>query len=261
MTWNLDPEIFSVGPVTIRWYGLLFASGFLAGTKVLARILKSEGKSEEEAYNLLSYMFFGVLIGARLGHCIFYDPGYYFSHPLEILKIWEGGLASHGAAIGIMIAVWLYVRKTNMGSWLWLADRLSAPIALGGAFVRFGNFFNSEILGKPTDVPWGITFQRIDSIPRHPSQLYEAFLLLAIFFVLRVVYNRKKRSTPEGLLLGLLMTCLFSVRFFLEFLKTQQAAFENPYLLNMGQMLSLPLTAVGLFLLIRVWISRKETSR
>jgi len=174
VTWNADPVLLHLGPIEIRWYGALFAAALLVGFWIMGRIYRREGQDERELDPLSLYAVLGVVIGARLGHVLFYDPGFYFTHPLEILKVWKGGLASHGAGIGLFIALYLFTRRYPTHSYLWLLDRLTLPAALGGAFIRLGNFFNSEILGKPTGADWGIIFERVDSIPRNPVQLYES---------------------------------------------------------------------------------------
>lgn len=166
--WNQTPEIWPGGSVPFRWYGLLFALGFLFGQMIITRIFKAEGKSEKDVDALTFYMISATVIGARLGHCLFYQPDYYLANPIEILKIWEGGLASHGATVGILVAMWLYSRNRPDQSWLWILDRIVIVVALGGAFIRTGNLMNSEILGKPTDLPWGTVFlhQSVESLMR-----------------------------------------------------------------------------------------------
>lgn len=164
--WNQTPEIWPDGSIPFRWYGLLFALGFLFGQMIITRIFKAEGKSEKDVDALTFYMITATVVGARLGHCLFYQPDYYLAHPIEIFKIWEGGLASHGATVGILVAMWLYSRKRPDQSWLWILDRIVIVVALGGAFIRTGNLMNSEILGKPTDLPWGVVFlnQSVNSL-------------------------------------------------------------------------------------------------
>ena len=157
---------------------------------------------DKDIDDLLVYVMIGTIVGARLGHVLFYNPGFYLSNPVEILKVWEGGLASHGAAIGNLLALYLFTQKKKIYNYLWLVDRVVISVALGGSLVRIGNFFNSEIIGAPTDVPWAIVFKRIDMIPRHPSQLYEALAYLIIFFILISIYNRKKANTQPGFLFG-----------------------------------------------------------
>lgn len=250
--WNINPVIFHVGPLSIRWYGVLFATSFLIGFKIIQWIYRREGRSEDELDSLFIYMFFGVLIGARLGHCLFYDPVYYLSHPVEILEIWEGGLASHGGAIGILTALYIYTRKSGRPSYLWLLDRIVLPVALAGSFIRIGNFFNSEILGLPTTRSWAVVFDRVDAIPRHPVQLYEALAYAIIFVVLVLMYRRSGNAGKKGLLLGVFLILVFFARFLLEFLKTrQEAVYEANLILSVGQWLSIPFVLVGIWLVVR----------
>ena len=253
MHWNADPVLLHLGSFAIRWYGLLFAAAFLAGIQIMKMIYQREGLKTERLDDLLIYMMIGTVVGARLAHVLFYEPAYYFSNPLAILKIWEGGLASHGGAVGILIAVYLYTRKYKDGGFLWLMDRLSLPIALGSAFIRMGNFFNSEIIGTPTSAPWGIIFDRISPEPRHPVQLYESLTYLVTFVLLVWVYRRFARQWKDGALLGLLMTILFTARFLLEFVKTRQAAYGHDNWLSVGQWLSIPFAAVGVYLVVRAF--------
>ena len=200
ITWNVDPEIFSLGQLSIRWYGLLFASAFLSGYIVFSRFLITERLNSEMLDQLLIYVAVGTVLGARLGHCFFYEPDYFLKNPLEILKIWKGGLASHGAAIGILLSLWLYIRKYKL-PFLWLIDRIVIVVALGGAFIRLGNLFNSEIYGLPTDLPFGFEFVRdrlydsntgelLPTVARHPTQLYEAISYLIIFSILLTFYRK-----------------------------------------------------------------------
>ncbi len=255
LVWDVSPVLFTLGPFTVRWYGLLFALGFVLGYFLMRSIYRREGKPEADLDRLLIYMLVGTVVGARLGHVIFYDPGYYFSHPIEILKVWRGGLASHGGAIGILVALYYYSRKAKGQPYLWLLDRVAVPTALGGAFIRLGNLFNSEILGTPSDAPWAIVFARVDPVPRHPAQLYESLSYLIIFFVLWSVYRRYGARTPRGLLTGLFFVLVFTARFFIEFVKVRQAAFGEALPLSMGQILSLPVIAAGLVLL---WRARRQ---
>ena len=202
----------------------------------------------------------GTVVGARLGHVLFYDPDYYLAHPLEILKIWEGGLASHGATLGILLAVWLFSRN-NKFDYLWVLDRIVIVVATGGMCIRLGNLMNSEIIGRPTDVPWAFRFVRYNEIhhtngpiplePRHPTQIYEALFCLFLFVLLYWLWNRYKERTPRGLLFGLFVVLLFSFRFLVEFLKEVQEDFERGMTLNMGQLLSIPLILVGIWVLFR----------
>jgi prolipoprotein diacylglyceryl transferase len=249
--WNPDPVVVSFGPVAVRWYGLCFAAAFLVGYWVMAQIYRREGKDPSSLDTLLMYMLIGTLIGARLGHVVFYDPQYYVAHPLEIPQVWEGGLASHGGAAGILVALLLYSRKPGRPSYLWLLDRVVIPTALGGFFIRMGNFFNSEIVGTLTSGWWAVVFDRVDLIPRHPVQVYEALAYLLIFVVLALVYARQVAAHRNGLLLGLFFTLVFSARFLLEFVKTPQASYEAGFALTVGQLLSIPFILFGIALIAR----------
>lgn len=251
INWNVSPDIFSIGPITIRWYGLLFAMSFIVGYQIMVIIFKRENKSEHDLNDLVWYMILGTVLGARLGHCLFYNPDYYLSHPLEILQIWKGGLASHGAGIGIITALILYTRKKKEISFLWIMDRVVITVALSGFFIRLGNLFNSEIIGKPTNGNWGFIFVSVDNIPRHPAQLYEAIAYLLIFIFLLSFYFRVKGKFKNGLLFGLFLVSIFGFRFFVEFLKENQSIFEQNLFLNMGQLLSIPFVILGIYFLFR----------
>lgn len=249
--WEADPIIFELGPLAPRWYGLMWASSFLFGYLIMARIYKWEGVDIEELDKLSMNIIIGAIAGARLGHVLFYEPLDYLSDPLSILKVWEGGMASHGGAIGILIAVWLSARKFSSRSFMWILDRLVVTVALAGFFIRFGNLMNHEIIGEPASVPWAFVFTRVDLVPRHPTQLYEALSYLIIFFILGAIYLKKREQTPRGFIFGLFLALLFAVRFFVEFYKEEQVAFEEGMLLNMGQLLSIPFVLIGLFIFIR----------
>jgi phosphatidylglycerol:prolipoprotein diacylglycerol transferase len=260
ITWNVNPEIFSIGPLSIRWYGLLFATAFLLGYIVFTRFLATERLTSEMLDQLLVYIAVGTIVGARLGHCFFYEPDYFLKNPLEILKIWKGGLASHGAAVGILLALWLYVRKHKL-SFLWMIDRIVIVVALGGTFIRLGNLFNSEIYGGPTDLPWGFIFVRdrvfdphtgalLPNVPSHPTQLYEALSYLTIFFILFFFYRKNYMKVRDGFIFGVFMIMLFTARFLIEFVKNDQVAFEAGMKLNMGQLLSLPFILAGVVMIV-----------
>lgn len=246
--WNFDPTAFSVGPVHIRWYGLIWAAAFLLGQQFLTWIYRREERRDGESDYLFVYALVGTIVGARLAHCLIYDPVFYLSHPVAILKIWEGGLASHGGAVGMLLALWLYTRRFPVPSYLWLLDRIAIPAALGAALVRVANFLGSEIVGRPTSGTWGVVFDAVDQIPRHPVQLYEAAAYLSIFIALLAVYLRKSVRTPHGLISGMFLVGVFTARFILEFFKAPQAAYEANFAVTVGQWLSLPFVAVGLYL-------------
>jgi len=252
IVWDISPIIVKLGSVQVRWYGLLFATAFLLGYIVLERqVFKREGLKVDLLDKLATYVIIGTVIGARLGHVLFYEPAYYLSNPLKILAIWQGGLASHGAAIGILLAIWFYVKKTGKTYW-WVIDRVVIVVALGGFFIRMGNLMNSEIYGHVTSLPWGFVFVRDGQTdPRHPTQIYEALSYLILFFVLLNYYRKNYTTMRPGFIFGIFLIVLFGVRFLIEFLKEPQVAFENNMALNMGQWLSLPFIIFGIYLLWR----------
>ena len=245
------PSIETIGPIEPRYYGLMFACAFIFGYLLGARLLKDGGRTQEEIDLLLIYVLVATIVGARLGHVIFYDLDYYLRNPELIPAIWMGGLASHGAAVAIIIAMWLFVRRTPRMTFLWLADRVVPGVAIGGMFIRIGNFFNSEILGHATDVPWAIIFARIDSVPRHPSMLYESFSTVVVLAALMWIYFKYDKKPPEGSIFGSFLVILFTGRFLIEFTKLHHADFEAGLFLNMGQLLSIPLVIFGAWLLIK----------
>lgn len=247
--WNISPTIFSIGPVSVRWYGLLFAMSFVVGYYIMLRIFRKENIPEPLLDQLSMYMLIATVVGARLGHVLFYEPASYFEHPLEILKIWEGGLASHGAAIGIILALYLFSRKTRQ-PFFWVIDRIVIVVALSGLFIRTGNLFNSEIYGNVTNLPWGFIFERVgETLPRHPTQIYEGLCYLGIFLFLLWYYYHKNGKPRNGFLFGFFLVSLFTARFFIEFLKEPQVNFENSMPINMGQLLSIPFIIGGIIIL------------
>ncbi len=252
ITWDVSPEIFNLGPFPIRWYSLGWLLAFALGFYLVRWMYRREEMPETDLETILLYMILGAIIGARLGHCFFYRPDYYLHHPLEIIAFWKGfrGLASHGGAIGIVISLYIFCRRHPDQPYFWLLDRVVGPTALGGFFIRMGNLMNSEILGLPTDGPWGVVFSRVDAVPRHPAQLYEALSYLLIFVLLLFLYRRKGSALPSGLLTGTFLVTVFGARFFIEFLKERHAAFEAGLPLSMGQLLSVPVVMVGFGLII-----------
>lgn len=247
--WNVSPEIFQIGPFAPRWYGLFFALGFFFGYMIMVQIYRRENREEENLSSLFLYIFVGTLVGARLGHVLFYQPDYYLVRPWEILFIWHGGLASHGGFLGVLIAIYLYLRRYREMTFLQLSDRLTLAILPAAAFIRIGNFFNSEIVGVPASVPWAVVFLRVDSLPRHPAMLYEALSYLLVFAVLYWAYWKSEIIRRPGRVLGSAFAACFTARFLIEFVKENQVAFEQALPLNMGQLLSIPFAAIGLFLL------------
>ena len=248
ITWSVSPEIIGLGPISIRYYGLLFASSFLIGFKIMEWIYKKENRPMDDLNDLIWYMILGTVIGARLGHCLFYNPAFYFSHPLEILKVWRGGLASHGAAIGILTSIYFYSKKKKNQSFLWVMDRVVITVALAAFFIRLGNLFNSEIIGHPTDLAWGFIFTSVDNIPRHPTQLYEALFYLFSFVIIFLQYKKYDGKFKDGYLFGIFLILIFGFRIFVENFKENQSYFEAGMILNMGQILSIPLVIAGIYL-------------
>ncbi len=253
--WNIDPEIFRIGSFGPRYYGLMFALGFLISYRIAEIIWVREGRSKESLSSLLVHMMVGTIVGARLGHCLFYDPVFFLTNPIEILKIWQGGLASHGGTIGVMIACWIYSRKQDDQPYGWIADRIATVIPLGSGFIRLGNFFNSEILGKPSDLPWAIVFERIDKVPRHPAMLYEALSYFVLFGLVMFRYFKMDgKNMRPGSQIGFMLVWIFTSRILIEFVKENQVAFEDQMLFNMGQLLSVPFVIVGLLLATGVYM-------
>ena len=250
ITWDVGPELLNIGPFSVRWYGLLFAMAFIVGFKIMQWMYKRENKPESDLEQLALYMIVGTVIGARLGHCLFYNPEYYLANPIEILMVWKGGLASHGASIGILISLYFYTKKKKV-SFLWQMDRVVVATALGGSFIRLGNLFNSEIIGKAADVPWAFIFTKVDNVPRHPTQLYESLGYLIIFIILFIIYKNKYKQLNDGFIFGLFLILLFTFRFFVEFFKENQTGFEEGMAFNMGQLLSVPFVILGVILIAR----------
>lgn len=253
--WNVDPAIFILGPIEIRWYGLFFALGFLLGFQIMMQFYRREQRELENLSELCLYLMLGTIIGARLGHVLLYQPDYFLSHPWEILMIWQGGLASHGGFAGVLISLYLYLKKHRDMSFIELADRLAIPCLLAAALIRVGNFFNSEILGTPSDLPWAIVFVRVDNIPRHPAMLYEAAAYFVVFCVLYVAYWKTAIMQFRGRVLGTTLATCFLARFLIEFVKENQVPFENRMPLNMGQLMSIPFILAGVYL---IYASRRR---
>lgn len=253
--WNNDPILATFFGLSVHWYGLLFATALFFGFYIMKFIYTKENKDVEALEDVLIYITIGIVVGARLVHCLFYDPDYYLSNPMKIFAVWEGGLASHGGGLGVIIAMYLYTKKYAVNL-MWMLDRLAIPTALFAFFVRMGNFMNSEIVGVQSDVPWAIIFARVDNISRHPAQLYEAFSYLIIFFILAAIYLAKKTKVSQGLLFGSFLTLVFSVRILVEFVKTRQATYAGDLAFSTGQMLSVPFLIVGLGLIF--WSLKKK---
>lgn len=244
-----SPSFSMIGPIEPRWYGLMFACAFISGYFIGLKLFMDAGKSQQELDRLLIYVLVATIVGARLGHVFFYEAEFYLRNIHLIPQVWTGGLASHGAAIGIIIAMYLYAKRTPGTTFMWVADRVVPGVAIGGMFIRIGNFFNSEILGMPTDLPWAVVFERIDSLPRHPSMLYESVLCIIVLLSLIAIYYKYNKKPPEGSLFGAFLVLLFSGRFLIEFTKETLADFLEGSLLDMGQLLSVPFVLVGAWIL------------
>ena len=266
ITWTASPNLFSFGSITVRWYGLMFAIGFLVGYDIVNRIFRHEGAKESWVGSLFIYVVVATIVGARLGHVFFYDWGYYSQHLGDIPKIWEGGLASHGGTLGIMIAIWLYSRYVTRKPMLWTFDRLVVPVGLVAALIRIGNLMNHEIYGGETTLPWGFRFienvgqwmqgaEPVFSAPSHPTQIYEAAFYLLTFAVCMVMYWRYRAQEREGLIFGVFMLGIFVPRFFIEYIKNAQESWEVAMRasigLDQGQLLSIPFIVLGIWLIVR----------
>lgn len=250
--WNVSPEIFSLGPIHVRWYGLLFAVGFLFGYNHGEKMFKFEGIDIKWLESLFIYLIVATVVGARLGHVFFYGWDYYSQNLHEIPFIWQGGLASHGGVLGIIVAMYIWSKKVSRRSILWVLDRVVVPSILVAALIRLGNLMNSEIYGVQTSLPWGFIFERNqETVPKHPTQLYEAFAYLITFAVIQYMYWKTKAKDLQGMLLGVFFIMVFTARFFVEFIKEDQEAFEAGMALNMGQWLSIPFVIAGIVLVVR----------
>lgn len=258
INWNVNPWIFEIGDFQLRWYGLLFASGFMLGFYLLKRIFETENVPLEWLDKVLWYVIIGTVVGARLGHVFFYDWDYYSQNLLEIPKVWRGGLASHGAAVGIILSVWLFSRNVSKRSVLWILDRVVITVALAGVLIRLGNLMNHEIVGDPTDVAWAFVFKfGPDDSPRHPTQIYEAFCYLLSFGILMWMYWKANAGMYLGRLFGAFLILIFGFRFIVEFIKESQGGFESSLgnALTTGQWLSIPFVLAGAYF---VWRSSRH---
>ncbi|PLX06363.1 MAG: prolipoprotein diacylglyceryl transferase [Marinilabiliales bacterium] len=260
--WDVNPALLDLGNFQIRYYSVLFALAFIVSYFIIKRFYKNEGVPVTELDSLTVYVVLGGLIGARLGHCLFYDWDYFSNHLLEIILPvsftpdfhFTGfqGLASHGGAIVVIVSILLFKRKSTKKSFFWVIDRVAVPTGFAGAFIRLGNLMNSEIYGHHTDLPWGFIFARNgETLPSHPTQLYEAFFYVITSLVLLRLYKVERFRNAKGFLLGVFFIMVFTARFFIEFVKENQVAFEEGMTLNMGQWLSIPVVLVGIFLVVR----------
>lgn len=261
--WKVDPVLFHLGPLEIRWYSLLFVSGFIVGYKLFEWFFKKEKVSLELLDPLLYTMLLATIVGARLGHCLFYGPSYYLGSMkgfLEIFMPWKGGLASHGGTIAILLAMWwfsVHYGKKNGFDYLWIMDRIAIVVGFAAFGIRLGNLFNSEIYGDVTSLPWGFVFDlRGETEPKHPTQLYEAFSYLALGFLLVWIYAKKHEKVYRGFFLGAFLTGCFGMRFLIEFIKEPQVGFEETMALNMGQLLSIPFVVAGISLVVYSYVRK-----
>ncbi len=261
INWNPNIELFSIGSFSIRYYSLMFVVAFLLGFQIMKKIFKNDNVSEDKLDPLFIYLVVSVLLGARIGHFLFYDFEFLINNPLEVLLPVKfdpfrftgyQGLASHGSAIAVIISMFFYSKRELHKPVLWILDRIVIPVAIGGAFVRIGNLINSEIIGKATNSDYGIVFQQLgEDFPRHPTQLYESFGYLIIFIILWYVYWKTDKKEKLGYLFGLFMVLLWSVRFIIEFFKEAQVDQRSTWDLNTGQLLSLPLIIIGFYFMFR----------
>jgi len=255
--WHIDPIFLHLGSIQIRWYGLLFISGFILGWYLFKWFFTREKIDLQLRDPLLFTLMLATIVGARLGHCIFYQPDYYFSSWkgfLEIFLIWKGGLASHGGAIALLLAMWWFAAKygpKNDFDFLWIMDRLCIAVAFAGCLIRLGNLFNSEIYGDVTSLPWGFIFElRGETEPKHPTQLYEALSYLILGLVMVWIYKKRLDRVHRGFFFGLFLLGCFGMRFLIEFIKEPQVEFEQGMALDMGQLLSIPFILAGIGLLV-----------
>jgi phosphatidylglycerol:prolipoprotein diacylglycerol transferase len=262
INWNFDSEIINISGFPLKYYGLLFGCGLLLCTYILKGIFKKENLEDNAHESLFVYGIVGIFIGARLGHCLFYDFEYYSKNILEIflpIKINQlgeikfigyGGLASHGGTIGLIISLYLYSKKYKI-KYLKILDLIAIVAPLGATFIRLANLMNSEMIGNPTTLPWAFVFRSIDNIPRHPAQLYEAISYLIIFSIVLIIYKTQNIKLGNGFLFGLAITLIFTMRILIEFVKINQVEFEDEMKLNMGQILSLPFLMIGIFFMVK----------
>ncbi|MBR5052163.1 MAG: prolipoprotein diacylglyceryl transferase [Bacteroidaceae bacterium] len=271
ITWNPDIVALDLGFIAIRWYSLCWAIGLVSVFLLMHKLYRQQKISEEQFDPMFMYCFLGILIGARLGHCLFYEPGYYLSHPIEMLlpfrnvpgKGWTftgyEGLASHGGTLGLMIALWLYAKHVKL-RFLHVLDNVAIVTPICACAIRLGNLMNSEIIGRPTDLPWAFIFERVDMLPRHPGQLYEAICYAIFFGIHWFFYRRYPQKVGSGFFFGLCLFLIFTSRIFIEYTKENQEAFEEGMLLNMGQLLSIPFVVLGLYWMFRSSSAAEKTN-
>jgi len=272
ITWNPDVVALDLGFFAIRWYSLCWAVGLISVYLLMHRLYRRQKISDEKFDPMFMYCFLGILIGARLGHCLFYEPGYYLTHPIEMLLPMRNvpgqgwtftgyeGLASHGGTLGLMIALWLYARKVKLPL-MHVLDNVAIVTPICACAIRLGNLMNSEIIGRPTDVPWAFIFEKVDMLPRHPGQLYEALCYALFFIVGWVIYRKKTSLVSTGFFFGLCLFLIFTSRIFIEYTKENQEAFEDGMLFNMGQLLSVPFVVLGLYWMFKSSSAAERTGR
>lgn len=250
MIWNIDPVLLHLGPVEIRYYGVFFALGLFLAYQVIRKCVQIKKLSLETLDTLAVYLIIGLIVGARLGHIVFYELDYYLANPEQILAVWKGGLASHGAAIGLLLSYGIFLWRHKKVKIFDYADLIVIGAGIPVSLIRLGNFFNSELYGRVTDVPWAVTFSRVDELTRHPSQLYEFGYGALLFFIMITVWNRYYKKAKTGFFVGLFFALYFAMRFTVEFFK-EFPLHEGFFNLTTGQMLSIPFFLVGLFLVFR----------
>ena len=272
INWNPDIVALDWGFFAIRWYSLCWAIGLISVYLLMHQLYRQQKISEEQFEPMFMYCFLGILIGARLGHCLFYEPGYYLSHPLEMVlpmrnvpgEGWKftgfEGLASHGGTLGLMIALWLYAKHVKL-RFLHVLDNVAIVTPICACAIRLGNLMNSEIIGRPTDVPWAFIFERVDMLPRHPGQLYEAICYAIFFGIHWFFYRRYPKRVGTGFFFGLCLFLIFTSRIFIEYTKENQEAFEEGMLFNMGQLLSVPFVVLGIWCMIKSLSAAETTGR
>jgi phosphatidylglycerol---prolipoprotein diacylglyceryl transferase len=270
ITWNMDPVMIRIGSFAIGWYSVFLVLSFYISYRFVIHIFESENMSKDSVLSYGLFILAGLLLGGRLVHCLAYEPEYYLQYPWDIIKPWRGklgenamfvgyrGMSGHGSAIGITIGIILNAIRTKT-SMVWMVDRISMFGPLIGFFVRFGNLFNSEILGKPSELPWAFLFARVDPLPRHPVQIYEALAYLGIFILSYSYYKKHVGKEKKGAILGLVLILVYTARFILEFFKAKQSDVESAMALNMGHILSIPLILIGLFLFFRPLTEKERT--
>ena len=263
VNWNVDPVIFHLGSIELRWYSVLFVSGFILGWYIMRSFFRREKISESLLDPMLYMLLICTIVGARLGHCLFYQPDYYLGSWQgfwEIFMPWKGGLASHGGTIALLLGIWWYANKygkKNDFDYVWVLDHLVIPVAFAACFIRLGNLFNSEIYGGPTSLPWGFIFQRNgETVPCHPTQLYEGGTYLLLGIVLMWLYWKKLDKLYRGTFVGLFLIVCFGSRFLIEFVKNPQVEFEQDMVLNMGQLLSIPFVLLGIGFLVYAYVKK-----